>query len=117
MGWFTRGTGRTYDSLSGTAALIGYFTRKVIAYVTLNRKCAKCDLGHSKDDHNCRSNFTGSAKAMETRAAALLTQENSILTACKLQIKVFIADNDSSSICAVREDSDHEVTKITLKEE
>lgn len=28
MGWFTRGTGRTYDSLSDTAAIIGYFTKK-----------------------------------------------------------------------------------------
>jgi len=34
MGWFTRGTGRTYDSLSGSAALMGYFSKKVIAYVT-----------------------------------------------------------------------------------
>ena len=50
MGWFTRATGRIHDTLSGAAALIGYFTRKVIAYDTLNRKCAKCNLGHTKDD-------------------------------------------------------------------
>jgi len=38
MGWFTRGTGRTYDSLSGTAALIGYFTKKIIGYVTVRKR-------------------------------------------------------------------------------
>lgn len=32
MGWPTRGTGREYDSLSGTAALIGFFSKKVLAY-------------------------------------------------------------------------------------
>jgi len=112
MGWFTRGTGRTYDSLSGTAALIGYFTKKVIGYVTFNRKCAKCDVGHKKEDHNCRLNFTGSAKAMEPKAAVLLTKNNLILTQCKLEIGVFIADNDSSSICAVREACDQVVKAV-----
>lgn len=73
MGWFPRGTGRTYDSLSGTGALIGHFSKKVIAYITLNRKCAMCDHGHSPKDHDCRLNFAGSAKAMEPKAALLLT--------------------------------------------
>ena len=52
---------------------------------------------------------------MEPRTAVLLIRENSILTACKLQIGVFIADNDSSSICAVRKASNHEVTKQSDK--
>ena len=52
MGWITRDTGKTYDSLCETAAVIGYFSKKVICYVTLNRKCAKCDRGHSPEDHD-----------------------------------------------------------------
>jgi len=36
MGWTTRGTGRSYDSLTGSAALIGYFSKKVLSYVTKN---------------------------------------------------------------------------------
>lgn len=115
MGWFTRSTGRTYDSLSGTAALIGYFTKKVVAYVTLNRKCAKCDRGHLPNDHDCRLNFVGSAKAMEPHAAVLLTKDNPILSACNLEIGIFIADNDSSSICAVRAVNDHEILKQSDK--
>lgn len=115
VGWFTRGTGRTYDSLSGTAALIGYFSKKVIVYVTLNRKCAKCDQGHLPEDHDCRLNFMGSAKAMEPHAAVLLMKDHPILMECNIQVGIFIADNDSSSICAVRAANNHEVLKQSDK--
>lgn len=111
MGWFTRVTGRTYDSLSGTGAFIGYFSKKVIAYIVLNRKCKMCDAGLSIDSHDCRLDFVGSAKAMEPRAAVLLTKDNPILNACNLEVGIIIADNDSSSICAVRSVSKHEVVK------
>ncbi|XP_011883708.1 PREDICTED: uncharacterized protein LOC105570866, partial [Vollenhovia emeryi] len=111
MGWTTRGTGRTYDSLSGTAALIGHYTKKVISYVTLNRKCKKCDLGRSPSDHDCRLNFEGSAKAMEPHAAVKLVNENKILKECNIQVGILIADNDSSSISAVRNACKHEVVK------
>jgi len=79
MGWTTRGTGRTYDSLSGIAALIGLFSKKVISYVTLNRKCRMCDLGHPIEDHNCKLNFEGSAKSMEPKAAVLLVHFKSVI--------------------------------------
>lgn len=115
MGWFTRGTGRTYDSLSGTGALIGYFSKKVLAYIVLNRKCRLCDLGHSVSDHDCRLNFSGSAKAMEPKAALLLTKDNPILNECNLEVGIVIADNDSSSICAIRSGSNHEVLKQSDK--
>ncbi|KAH0552541.1 hypothetical protein KQX54_012096 [Cotesia glomerata] len=78
MGWFTRGTRRTYDSLSGTGALIG-------------------------------------AKAMELHAAVALTKDNPILQACNIEAGIFITDNDSSSICAIRAVSHHEVLKQSDK--
>lgn len=62
MGWTTRGTGRSYDSLSGHASIIGYLTKQVISFITLNRKCRLCDKGHSQTDHDCRRNYAGSAK-------------------------------------------------------
>lgn len=111
QGWFTRGTGRSYDSLSGTGALVGYFSKKVLSYITLNRKCKMCDLGHSPDDHDCRLNFEGSAKAMEPKAAVQLINKNSILDDCHVQVGIMIADNDSSSISAVRNSSNHEIIK------
>ncbi|KAJ8674335.1 hypothetical protein QAD02_005597 [Eretmocerus hayati] len=115
VGWFTRSTGRAYNSLSGTGTLIGYFTGKIIGYVTLNRKCAKCHLGHEKSDHDCRLNFEGSVKSMESRAAVLLTKDNEILKKCSLQLGIFIADNDSTATLAVREVNDHEIVKQSDK--
>ena len=115
MGWFTRGTGRTYDRLSGKAAIIGCFSKKVLCYVTLNRKCAKCNYGHSPEDHDCRLNFVGSAKAMEPHAAILLTKDNPILNACHLEVGIFIANNDSNSVCAVKEANDQEVVNQSNK--
>lgn len=83
----------------------------MVAYVTLNRKCRKCELGHPKEDHDYRMNYVGSAKGMEPYAAVLLTKDNPILTQCHLEIGIVIADNDSSSICAIRNSSNHEVVK------
>lgn len=56
MGWTTRGGGHSYDSLSGMAALIGFFTKKILIYACLNRKCRRCDLQHDPKDHDCRKN-------------------------------------------------------------
>ncbi|KAJ8670909.1 hypothetical protein QAD02_002168 [Eretmocerus hayati] len=111
MGWFTRGSSRSYDSMSGTATLIGYFTKKVVGYIVLNRKCNMCDHGHSKEDHDCRLNFVGSAKAMEPKAAVLLSKSNAILEKCKLELGIVIADNDSSSICAMKEALGYQLVK------
>ena len=52
---------------------------------------------------------------MEPHAAVLLTKDYPILKKCNIQIGVFIADNESSSICAVREANDHEVAKKSNK--
>ncbi|XP_043468802.1 uncharacterized protein LOC122502708 [Leptopilina heterotoma] len=111
MGWFTRGTGRTYDSISGTGSLIGFFSKKVLSYATFNRKCRMCENGHAKDDHDCRLNFEGSAKAMEPQAAVEIIANNSILKECNLEVGVMIGDNDSSAICAARNASAHDIVK------
>ncbi|XP_066596284.1 uncharacterized protein [Prorops nasuta] len=70
-----------------------------------------CDAGHSTKNHDCRLNFVGSAKAMEPKAAILLTKDNPVLNACNLEVGVIIADNDSSAIAAVRSVTNHEVVK------
>jgi len=110
-GWPTKGLRRSYDSLSGTSSLIGYFNRKVLSHVVLNRKCRMCVRGHPKIDHDCRLNFEGSAKAMEPKAVALLVKNNSILIECNVQVGIFIGDNDSSAICAARNAVDYEIIK------
>ncbi|XP_043285641.1 uncharacterized protein [Venturia canescens] len=111
MGWSTRGNGYQYDSLNGYGALIGTQSNLVLDYETRNRKCRMCDLGHPVEDHDCRLNFFGSAKAMEPEVAASLATGSQILKAHHVSVGVLIGDNDSSSICAVRKKSSHEVIK------
>lgn len=115
MGWITRGTGMNYDSLTGYGTLIGFFSKKIIAYTTMNRKCKMCDYGHSPDDHDCRKNFEGSAKAMEPAAAINLILENPVLQDCFIQLGILVSDNDSSTIAALRERCDHEIVKLSDK--
>ncbi|XP_058810868.1 uncharacterized protein LOC131675758 [Phymastichus coffea] len=111
MGWFTKGSGRTYDSLSGTATLMGKYSKKVLSTMTLNRVCKKCEIGLSKDSHDCRLNFYGTAKAMEPYAAVKLTKDNDILASCNVEVGVIITDNDSSAIAAMRNSLNYEIVK------
>ena len=52
MGWSKRGNGRSYDSLNGYGAIIGFLSKKILDYRTRNRKCHLCDLGRSSDKHD-----------------------------------------------------------------
>lgn len=110
-GWPTKGSGRSYDSLSGTAGLMGYFNRKILSQVVFNRKCHTCDLGiNSGEEHDCRLNYFGSAKGMEPKAAVKLIK-SPILIDCKVQLGIFIGDCDSSAIKAARDSVNHEIIK------
>lgn len=115
MGWVTRGTGRTYDSLTGYGTLIGFFSKKVLAYSVMNRKCKKCDLGHPPSDHDCRKNFEGAAKAMEPEAAVRMVLENETLRDCFMELGILVSDNDSSTIAALRDKLTHEIVKLADK--
>lgn len=76
---------------------------KILDYATRNKKCVKCDKNH-KEDHDCRKNFYGSAKAMEADAGVQLVNHSKILKDAGLQVRVIIGDEDSSMIAAVRKD-------------
>ncbi|XP_058809610.1 uncharacterized protein LOC131674797 [Phymastichus coffea] len=114
MGWGQRGNGHTYDSLNGYCAIIGLKTGKVLDYCTRNRKCRICDLelltGVGKP-HDCRKNLTGPAKAMEGDGAVQLVTASKILKEHNVQIGVFIGDNDSSSMAAIRSEIDYPIIK------
>ncbi|XP_076113426.1 uncharacterized protein LOC143081077 [Mytilus galloprovincialis] len=64
-----RGSGRCYNSLSGTASMIGKKTGKVVGYSARYKRCRKCDVAKFKKrlptKHKCRKNWCGSAKSME----------------------------------------------------
>jgi hypothetical protein len=115
IGWSKRGNGRSYDSLNGYATIIGFFTKKILDYATRNRKCTMCDKGHSKEDHDCRLNFQGSAKAMEADTGVQLIKKSNILKEAGLNVRVIIGDEDSSTIAAVRKESSETVHKLADK--
>ncbi|XP_071632814.1 uncharacterized protein [Temnothorax longispinosus] len=115
MGWSKRGSGRQYDSLNGYASIIGTQSGKVLDFATRNRECRLCYLGKAKKKHDCRLNFNGSAKAMEPDTAAQLAANSTILKSQNVQVGVFIGDDDSSSICAVRNACSHPVVKHSDK--
>lgn len=115
MGWPTRGSGFTYDSLSGVGHLIGSESGKVLDFATKNRKCRLCEKGHVKSDHDCRLNHYGTAKAMEPDVAVQLVTESSILKSQNVEVGVFVGDNDSSSICSIKKACNHTILKQSDK--
>lgn len=109
MGWSKRGNGRQYDSLDVYGAIIGFMSKKVLDFGTRNRKCAACDHGVSKDMHDCRFYFVGSAKAMESDLNTQLVNRSSILAKENLQVRITFGNEDSSTIAAIRRSSSHTV--------
>ncbi|KAJ8670954.1 hypothetical protein QAD02_002213 [Eretmocerus hayati] len=116
MGWSKRGTGKSYNSMNGYATLIGYFTRKIVDYATRNRKCKACDISSAREDHDCRLNFAGSAKAMEADAAVELVLQSEILRGVGLGVGVLIDDEDSSTMSSIyKKDPDVAIFKLADK--
>lgn len=70
-----------------------------------------CERGHPKDDHGCRLNFEGSAKAIDPQGAINLIAKNPILNECNIKVGVMIGDNDSTAIYAARNVSTHDIIK------
>jgi len=115
MGWSKRGNGRSYDSLNGYAAIIGFASKKVLDYTTRNRKCSLCDRNHDPTSHDCRKNFEGSAKAMEADAGVELVTRSKVLQDAKLNVGVLIGDEDSSTIANINKASNKLVHKLADK--
>ncbi|KAJ8668400.1 hypothetical protein QAD02_010063 [Eretmocerus hayati] len=101
MGWSKRGNGCSYNSMDGYATMIGYCTQKILDYTTRNRKCKACAMGVSREHHDCRHNFTGSAKAMEADAEVELILESEILQSVALEVGVVIGDEDSATMASI----------------
>lgn len=114
FGWSQRSNGYSYDSLNGYGCLVGERSGMVLSYITFNRKCRQCENNEKNNvsiEHDCRLNFHGSAKAMEAEGARKLVVENKILKDANVEIGVFIADNDSSSISAIQGASNYVIIK------
>lgn len=93
--WSKRGNGKNYDSLDGHGAFTGTQSGLIVNYATASRVCKMCQLKNPKDNHDCRQNFTGSAKAIEAHLALKLATESDILKNNNVQLGIFCGDEDS----------------------
>ena len=108
MGWSRRETGRDYDSLNGFGTIVGAMSGLVLDHGICNRKCKKWGSNDGNpNNHDCRKNYLGSAKGMESHVAKKLIVESKVLKAQNLEVGVFIQDDDSSSIAQCRAASSH----------
>ena len=74
-----------------------------------------CDEGHVKTDHDCRLNYYRTAKAMDPDVAVELVTRSTMLKEKNIEVEVFIKDNDSSSICAIKKALNHDLLKMSDK--
>ncbi|XP_061179391.1 uncharacterized protein LOC133188017 [Saccostrea echinata] len=121
-GWQKRGSGRSYSSLSGHATFIGNKSGKCIAFSTRNKFCRTCEVGKRREcdsaKHDCRQNWKGSSKAMESDMCVNMLRE---LDKQDVSIDTIIMDNDSTTIARARSEVKPDLKKMcdknhTLKE-
>uniref|UniRef100_A0ABD2X077 Mutator-like transposase domain-containing protein n=1 Tax=Trichogramma kaykai TaxID=54128 RepID=A0ABD2X077_9HYME len=108
-GWQKRGTGRSYNSLSGHGVLMGHYSKKICSFATRSKNCRRCLLGHKQEDHDCRRNYDGSAKGMEADMAVMLYTKNPLFEKHKVFGARLVMDNDCSTIASLRKVSKHSI--------
>ena len=100
MGWNKRSSGKTYDSLSGHALMIGALSKKIVSARVVNKECSTCTqaqrMGTEAKDHECPRNHEGSSKSMEADTALYLVNKLDDYSDSKLYIEAFVTDDDSS---------------------
>lgn len=101
--WGKRSYGKGYSSLSGCAAIIGFYTKKVLYYDVKNKYCHICTQAYSHNyppnDHPCNISYVGPSSNMETEIIA------EGFKACMVQGARFnkiISDGDSSVFKEIR---------------
>ena len=91
---------------------MGVKTGKVLDYDTCNKHCQQCEtstrLGTPAKDHDCRKNYSGSAKATEPHVATELFKRAPSKGAV---YKTLIGDDDSSTIARLRAEVDDTIEK------
>lgn len=112
MGWTRRGSGRTYNSMSGHGSLIGQHSGKVIAYGSRITTCRYCEVAEREhreaNPHHCRRNWNGSSKAMEASVGVELCQKT---RSDQAELKTIVMDDDTTTLAHLRKDYDTDVTK------
>ena len=111
MTWVGKGGGRAYNSRSEHGVLIGTESEKILIYGTRISNCKQCEVnkvtGRMKD-HDCRMNWGGSSKAMESDLAVDMLVSG---TPEKARISKIIMYENLTTMAKIKKSMSHEVTK------
>ncbi|XP_076086897.1 uncharacterized protein LOC143057475 [Mytilus galloprovincialis] len=95
--WQKKGSGRSYNSLSGVSTLIGKTTGKVVNHKVRISNCRICERAKGRGilprQHKCRKNWSGSAKGMEPDMVVEMLKE---LDEEGVDISEVVGDDDST---------------------
>ena len=96
-----------YNPSSRSGCIIGYNTGKCIDFATRNKDCRFCSVAAQKgaqpNPHDCRKNFSGSSKTMESSVCEELFR--------KEQYKVMVTDEDASSEARIKSQVNPDIEK------
>lgn len=107
MGWQCKGSGKSYNSKSGHAVLIGKNTGKILNFATRIANCKQCEIDKTVP-HDCRMNWGGSSKAMEGDAAVELLKKTKTP---EYRVTTIVNDEDSTTMAKISKEIEHEVEK------
>ena len=97
--------------LAGRGSVIGYRSKKLLAYEVKSSACKKCALGWKIEEHDCRKNHEGSAKSIEPSAAVDLLAVNPHFQKAGVRCDVLVGDEDAATYCHVQQRTVHDVKK------
>ncbi|XP_063400480.1 uncharacterized protein LOC134685041 isoform X2 [Mytilus trossulus] len=113
-GWQMRGSGRSYNSLSGHCSMIGTETGKIVNYAVRIKSCRVCSLAEKSKSsppvHECHMNWSGSAKSME---ADMVTEMVKDVGKKGVSVSSIVGDEDSTTIARLRANVDKDITKVS----
>lgn len=102
--WAKRSYGKGYSSLSGCAAIVGFYTKKVLYFDTKNKYCDICTKSYAKmcppNYHPCNISYTGPSSGMETE---ILVEGFQACERMGARFNKIISDGDSSAFKEIRE--------------
>lgn len=115
--WCARSYGSNYKAASGTAAIIGRRTGKILFLAVKNKYCLVCARAESKNsppnEHKCYKNFDGSSCSMEGEIITEGFQQS--IPMYGIIYKRMIADGDASTYAKVLKADPYKSQNITVE--
>lgn len=114
--WGKRSYGKGFSSLSGCAAIIGLYTKKVVYFGVKNKYCHTCTLSYAKfcppNEHVCNISYVGPSSGMETE---ILVEGFKVCESFGARFHKVISDGDSSAFKEITEQCVYQNPDIVIE--